>query len=136
MNKKRLFSALALSALLGTALAMPASASAHEGTVKKSVTVFKSGEHHSDRHRGKNERYQPVSRGWSAPNHGHSHKYNHHKSRGKGHKYGHRKHRYERYERHGHRSHRRHRDHYPVRQPRYERRDSGVRVHIGYDLVL
>ncbi|HEY9147537.1 MAG TPA: hypothetical protein VIQ22_00895 [Gammaproteobacteria bacterium] len=132
MNKKRLFSALALSALLGTALAMPASASAHEGVVKKTVTVVHGGEYRGDRHRGKVERYQPVSRGWSTQNHGHSHP----KYRGKGHKYGHRKHRYERHEHYGRHEHRGHRDHYPVRQPRHERRDSGVRVHIGYDLVL
>jgi Ni/Co efflux regulator RcnB len=127
MNKKTLISALALSAVMGTAVALPTTASAHEIVKEKRVTVIKKTQRHDEHRRGDVdrwyiERHREVISRWEPPRYGHRY---HRKDRGHGHKYGHRERRIERH------------DYRPVQQYRVvPRHNDGVRVRIDYDFWL
>lgn len=139
MKKKTWISTvLAISAVMGTALALPNTASAREVITEKRVKVIRTIEHdgarrHGDVDRRYLERHRKVSRRFAEP------RYPRH--RGRGHKFGHYKHHHKHHGKHRH-EHRRYYDDYrEVRryEPRYEHRrhdDSGVRVRIDYDFVL
>jgi len=125
MNKKTLISALTLSAVIGTGMALPATASAHEVIKEKRVKVIKTTERRGHVDRRYVERHREVVSRWAPPRYGH---HKHHHNRGHGHKFGHRKHRYE---------HREYREYRPVERHRdYRRHDDGVRVRIDYDFWL
>lgn len=127
MKKSNVISALALSAILGTALALPATVSAHEVVKEKRVKVIKTHERR-DHHRGDMdhwyvERHHEVSSRWAPPRRGHKHRH-HHK------RHGHGPH-HQRHERRGYRDYR------PVERHDHRRHDNdSVRVRIDYDLWL
>ena len=124
MNMKTLISSLALTTLLGTAIALPATASAHEVVKEKRVTVIKKTERqdvrrHGDVDRWYVERHREVTRSWEPS------RYSYRNERGYGHKYGHRNERHD------------YRDYRPVEHHRdYDRHNDGVRVRIDYDFWL
>ncbi|MCW9089574.1 MAG: hypothetical protein OQK54_08605 [Gammaproteobacteria bacterium] len=124
MKKRNLITTLALTAVMGTAMALPATASAHEVIKEKRVKVIKTSDrHHGDVDRWYVERHREVTR-WAPPRHGHKHRK--HRGHDRGHHYGHRK------QRHEYREYRRV-EHEPV----YRQRDrDGMRVRIDYDFWL
>ena len=133
MKMKKMITALAVSVALGGTLALPTTASAHEGGHEKRVKVIKTIEHrdrdnarHHHRHQHDDrwylKRHREARGYWAPPRHGHKH---HHRKHAHKH---HKKH-------HGHE--RRH-SHYRVEhdRPRHRHYDDGLRVHIGYDFWM
>lgn len=119
MKKKSVISALTLAAMMGAALALPATAAAH-GMEKKRVKIVETEYRGGDSHHRRGERHRVDHR---------------HHGRGHGHRHGHRGHKH----RHVRREHRH--KYYEPREvkrerPTHHRRDDGVRVRIDYDFWL
>ncbi|SCZ65622.1 hypothetical protein [Thiohalomonas denitrificans] len=141
MKKRTWISTLALGVILGTTLALPATASAHEFGNERPAKVFKIAGRHGDLDRGHWERRKVTSHHNSKHRSKHNkrdyrdqHRHGHNRRdyrpvkrhRGYGHKRGHHK---QRHDRRGYRPVRQHRDH-------HRHREDGVRVHIDYDFRL
>lgn len=119
MKKITAVSALTLATLIGAALAVPATASAHGIVTERTVKVFE-----TDRHHGGHKRHWKHHRR-AGRHHGHRHHGRHHRDRRE---YVYVEREYRRAER-APRPVERHRDY-------RTHRDDGIKVHIDYDFRL
>lgn len=115
--KKITATVLTIASLMGAALALPATASAHGLMTERTVKIIK-----TDRYDGGHQRSRE----------------HHHKGHAHGHRPHHKKHRQQRWYGHVHQK-REYRHIEPAPRPverHRDRRDDGVRVHIDYDFRL
>lgn len=140
MNKKTLFTSLALATVLGASMTLPTTASAHEVVRETTVKVIRDVDHHDRYRRHDNvdrwyvERHREAKSRWAPHDYHDKHHKKHWKKHWKKHSKKHR-HDHDRYER---RVKREYREYRPVEQQRvYRRHDNdSLRISIGYDIVM